>query len=574
MGPKPGWYRPGISSRKGLHPMHQAAQRLRQRLQQPGPVVAIGAHTPLSAVLAEEAGFDVVWASGFEISAAHAVPDANILSMAEQLHVAKTMARRISIPVIADCDNGYGNAINVIRTVRDYEADGIAGICMEDNIFPKRCSFYAGVKRELVSAEEHAGKVRAALEARQNKDFVIIARTEAYIAGWGLDEAAKRAHAYADAGADMVLVHSKSREFDELRSFAEGWDRPTPLVAVPTIYNHVSAEELHEAGFKLVIFANHGLRSSIKAMRHTFKTLLTERRCDSVEDQIVPLTDVYELIGVPQMKADEKTFMPAGGDAVRAVILAAGSPGEELSDLTRDKPKAMLEVRGKTILEHQVAALNASGIKDISIVRGYKKETIRLPGVRLYDNDRWLEEGELSSLLQARNELTGRVVVLYGDIIFDPGILQKLLQSEADTALVVDRAWNDLGDDRPSRPDLVRTQTPQAEGFRFVAGGEDGVLEIGNDIDPTTANGEFAGMMMLSPAGTEAFLSTYQEVEGSSGAFHEAPGIRRAALTDMLAQLIQAGKSVSAVSIYKGWSEVNTFEDYRKAWAQGPAQSK
>ena len=133
--------------------MSDSARKLRDRLKQPGPIIAVGAFSPLAAVLAEEAGFEAIWASGFEISASNAVPDANILTMAEQLDAAKRVARRVDIPVIADCDNGFGNAINVIRTVRDYEADGIAGMCFEDNIFPKRCSFYAGVKRELVSPE-------------------------------------------------------------------------------------------------------------------------------------------------------------------------------------------------------------------------------------------------------------------------------------------------------------------------------------------------------------------------------------------------------------------------------------
>lgn len=550
------------------------AQRLRKRLAEPGPLLAIGAHSPLSAVLAEEAGFDAIWASGFEISAAHATPDANILTMAEQLHVAKLMARRVGLPVIADCDNGFGNAINVIRTVRDYEADGIAGICMEDNIFPKRCSFYAGVKRELVSPEEHAGKVRAALEARRSQDFVVIARTEAYIAGWGLEEAERRAHAYADAGADMILVHSKAKAFDELKAFAEGWSRSTPLVAVPTIYNHVTADELHDAGFKLVIFANHGLRSTIKAMRGVFATLMQAQKAEAVEDQIVPLTDVYELIGVPQMKADEASYLPGGGDTVRAVILAAGAPGPELGELTADKPKAMLEVRGKSILEHQIAALNANGIKDIGVVRGYQKDAINLPGVRTYDAERWQEEGELSSLLAARSELKERVVVLYGDILFEPGVLSKLLQSEADVALAVDRSWNDRGEHGPLEPDLVRTEDVPDAGHRFVGGGEERVLAIGRGLDPQAANGEFAGMLMLSPAGSAALLERYAAASERGGAFHEASDLRQAALTDMVQELVDSGLGVRAVSIYKGWSEVDTFADYRRAWASEPKRKR
>ncbi len=296
--------------------MLSPARKLRQLLAAPGPLIAVGAHTPLSALLVEEAGFDAVWASGFEISASHAVPDANILTMAEQLHCAKVMARAVGIPVIADCDNGFGNAINVIRTVRDYEADGIAGICIEDNVFPKRCSLYSGVTRELVPLKEHAEKIRAACDARRSRDFVIIARTEAYIAGLGIAEARRRAEAYADAGADLILLHSKTKDFRELREFAANWDRSQPLVAVPTIYNHVSVDELATAGFKLVIFANHLLRTGVKAMRETLRVLATEGQADAVEDKVCRLDEVYELIGVPELKRNEATYLPGTGNTL------------------------------------------------------------------------------------------------------------------------------------------------------------------------------------------------------------------------------------------------------------------
>src|SRR5919198_3204493 len=191
--------------------------QLRALLHRPGPALVLGAHDALSAKLAEEAGFDAVWASGFGISAASALPDANVLTMSETLDAVRRMSDAVRIPVIGDCDNGFGNAINVMRTVAEYERAGAAGICIEDNIFPKRCSFYAGVGRELVPAEEHARKIQAAKAAQRDPDFVVIARTEAFIAGWGTQEALQRARAYAAAGADAVLVHSKSATFDELK---------------------------------------------------------------------------------------------------------------------------------------------------------------------------------------------------------------------------------------------------------------------------------------------------------------------------------------------------------------------
>src|SRR5499425_3618472 len=194
-------------------PMSSITANLRTLLRRPGPGLVLGAHDALSAKLAEEAGFDAIWASGFGISAASALPDANILTMSETLDAVRRMSDAVQIPVIADCDNGFGNAINVMRTVTEFERAGAAGICIEDNEFPKRCSFYAGVRRDLVLPEEHARKVEAAVAARRSRDFAVIARTEALIVGLGLDEAMSRARLYAESGADAVLVHSKAKSF-------------------------------------------------------------------------------------------------------------------------------------------------------------------------------------------------------------------------------------------------------------------------------------------------------------------------------------------------------------------------
>lgn len=537
-----------------------SSKRLRERLAQPGPLLIAGAHTGLSARLVEEAGFDGVWASGFEISASHGVPDANILTMRDNLDTAAWMARAVSIPIVADCDNGYGNAINVIHTVREYEREGIAAICIEDNVFPKRCSFYAGVKRELADVDEHAGKIKACLDTRLDDDFVVIARTEALIAGWGMEEALQRGRAYADAGADMVLIHSKSPSPTEVLEFAGQWDRDTPLVCVPTIYKDATVETLAEAGFKLIIYANHGLRSSIKAMRKVFARLIRDQRASAVDDLVVPLPDVYALIGVDDMKQEEKSYLPAGGKKVRTVILAAGA-SPELGELTEDRPKAMLDIKGKSILARQVEALNAAAIRDISAVIGWKREAVDLPNLKTYVADE--TGGELTSLMAAGSEIEGRTVILYGDILFDRSLLERLLQADGDIVLVVDRAETP---DRPHR-DLVITETPPETSGRFLLGA-DVVRRIGVDIVGST--GEWIGMLMLSPQGARHFREHYDKLAATrpDEPLHEAKNLRDAALTDFLQSLIDAGVEVKAVDTYKGWMEVDTFEDYRRAWGQ------
>lgn len=534
-------------------------------LRGPRTVLAAGAHDALSAKIAEEAGFDAIWASGFGISAVQAVPDANILTLTETLDAVRRICDAVHIPVIADCDNGYGNAINVMRTASEFERAGAAGMCIEDNEFPKRCSFYAGVSRELVAVEEHARKIQAATSARRSADFAVIARTEALIVGLGIDEALRRARAYADAGADAVLVHSKAKDFGELKRFAALWDRSAPLVAVPTTYPTVGADELYAAGFRMAIFANQALRAAIVAMREALVALREAGRIAVVEDRIAPLEEVYRLVGVPELKVNEKRFLGTGTEPPRAIILAAGFE-PHLMPLIQDRPKTMLDVRGESILERQVAALTGCGVRDVVVVRGYKKEQITVPGIRFVDNDRFAETGELASLFAAEKELAGPVVLLYGDIIFDRGILEKLLATDADVAVVVDRSFGDAvraGAAVPeSLPDLVVTETPSSRRFIAPEGGSR-VLHIGPAVRPQEAHGEFVGIVKLSARGVGELRRVHEEL-----ASVRTEGLEHASLTHILQALIDSGQAVMAVDIHKGWMEVDSFEDYRRAWAE------
>jgi len=556
--------------------MHSAT-KLRALLKRPGIIKVVGAHDALSAKLIQEAGFDAVWASGFGISAAlKCIPDASFVTSTEQLDVERNMAEAITIPIIADCDTGYGNALNVMRTVHDHERAGIAAICIEDNLFPKRCSFYAGVRRELISVEEHCGKIKAAKASQTVPDFMVIARTEALIAGWGREEALRRAEAYAEAGADAVLIHSKSPTFDELSGVARAWSRRVPLVVVPTIFDGVTATELEEAGFKIVIYANQVVRAGIKAMRDALTVMKEDTRPGSVNDRVVPLKEVYDLVGVPKMEQEEREFLPVGGRQVTAIIAAAGFE-KQLLPLIEDKPKCLLDIKGKTILERQVSALNACEIKNIALVRGYRKEAIGLPNIRYYDNDRYEDTGDLWSLFCAEHEMKGRCVLLYGDIIFDTSILEKLLKSPADIALVVDLAWHDQQrGGMPGlqlKPDLVTLQHPPfwTGSPRFVMPDEDNVVKkIGQDLSPDEAHGEFIGLTMLSENGIELLKRAYRlaGITYAKKGFHEAGAFTKASLTDMIQELIDQGHAVHCVPIYKGWMEVDSFEEYQKAWAK------
>ncbi len=549
------------------------ARILRELLARPGMVAAVGAHDALSAKLIEAAGFPIVWSSSFTVSATQrAMPDVNLLTMTETLEAARHIDRAVAIPVIADCDNGYGNAVNVVRTVEEYERAGIAGICMEDNPFPKTCSLYPGMRRELASIEEHAGKIRAALRVRRDPATVIIARTEALIAGWGQAEALRRATAYAEAGADMVLMHSKAPTAAEVLEFMRHWDGRVPIVVVPTLYPSVRWEELEGAGVKLVIWANQILRGAVKGVRDTLATLARERRIDALHPQIVPLEEIYRHVGVDDFKRIENEFLPRGTSDVRAVVLAAGS-GKSLLPLTEDRPKCMLDIKGRTVLDRQIETLRAAGIQEIAVVRGYRKETVAAAGVRFYDNDTYDETGELVSLFAAEPELHGRVLVLYSDVLFERSVLDRLLRADGDAVIAVDRTWVDQRDRLLplAKPvDLVVTSDPPQPGRRSL--GEDhrdALVQVGQRVAPDAATGEFIGLALFSAQGIATAREVWTRATAADPApVHESDSAARAAFTDLLQALVSTGQPVTCVSTWKGWLEIDTFEDYQRAWAE------
>jgi phosphoenolpyruvate phosphomutase len=276
-------------------------------------------------------------------------------------------------------------------------------------------------------------------------------------------------------------------------------------------------------------------------------------------------------VGVAEFEAIEAEYLPRESQ-VRAVIIAAGS-GKSLLPLTEDRPKCMLDIKGRTILERQVDTLRACGVQDIVVVRGYRKDQVTVPGVRYFDNDRYEETGELASLFAAAPALSGRVLFLYSDILFERSVLERLLRAEADCAVVVDRAWVDQRDRLLplAKPlDLVVTEHAPAAGLRALGdGGDDTLVTVGARVAPERANGEFIGMALFSERGTQAMRDAWEAARAADPrGFHEADRVEHAAFTDLLQELVTRGERVRCVDVYKGWLEVDTFEDYQRAWAE------
>jgi phosphoenolpyruvate phosphomutase len=276
---------------------------LRDLLGGPTIVRLMGAHNALGALVAERAGFHGIWASGLELAASRGVPDSGVITMTDQLAAASSMAGAVSVPVLADCDTGFGD---VGQTVRAFESAGVAGVCVEDKRWPKLNSFAAG-PQDLVTIEEFTRTIHEAKARQRAAAFVLVARTEALVAGHGPREALARARAYADAGADAVLVHSKERRPDELFDVIGRWDRPAALAVVPTTYYTTTAAELERLGVRVVIYANQGLRSALRAMERTCAEILRTGSSSSVEEQIASVASVLEVSGTTDVARGRRT---------------------------------------------------------------------------------------------------------------------------------------------------------------------------------------------------------------------------------------------------------------------------
>ena len=284
------------------------AATLRAKLDVRKPAVAMAAHNPLAAKLAANAGFDAIWGSGFELSASYAVPDASILSMDTHLDMMRAIEEVQDAPVIADIDTGFGNAVNVAYAVPRYVAAGVAAIIIEDKTFPKDSSLRAGGRQELVSTLEFQGKIAAAKAAAG--DVLVIARTEALIAGLGEKEALARGAAYVEAGADAVLIHSKQKTPDEILSFCRAWGGEVPLVLVPTSYPQLSFADVAALGkVGLIICGNHAIRAAVAAMQSTFRRIIAEGGIAGVEHDIASVADVFALQGDARMREIEKKYL-------------------------------------------------------------------------------------------------------------------------------------------------------------------------------------------------------------------------------------------------------------------------
>jgi phosphoenolpyruvate phosphomutase len=265
------------------------------------------AHDGLSAAVAAQAGFKALWASGLSISSSLGYRDANEASWTQMVDVVERMADASGLPILVDGDSGFGNFNNARLLAAKLHQRGASGVCLEDKGFPKMNSF-VGNRHPLAAIDEFSGRLRAVKD--RVPEMALVARIEALIAGYGLDEALTRAHAYADAGADAILIHSRKSDAREILEFARQWAGKLPVVIVPTKYYQTPVSAYRDAKISTVIWANHNMRAATAAMRATCGRIMAEESIAGVEMEVASLEEVFGLLHYDELSAAEDRYLP------------------------------------------------------------------------------------------------------------------------------------------------------------------------------------------------------------------------------------------------------------------------
>jgi phosphoenolpyruvate phosphomutase len=529
------------------------AAKLRHMLHSAELEFLMEAHNGLSARIVREAGFKGIWASGLSISAQFGVRDNNEASWTQVVDMLEFMADASDLPILLDGDTGYGNFNNMRRLVRKLEQRGIAGVCIEDKQFPKTNSFLNGERQPLADIEEFVGKIAAGKDTQQDPNFSIVARVEALIAGWGMDEALRRAEAYRLAGADAILIHSKLSKPDDIVTFAKEWARRSPLVIVPTRYYSTPTEVFRKAGISTVIWANHLVRSAASAMQSVAKEIFESQTLVNVEDRIVSVNEIFRLQDADEYSAAERLYLSNSGAPRAAVVLAAGR-GRGLEALTVDRPKVMLPIAGKPLLRWLVDGFKKEQINDITVVGGYRAEAIDTAGIKLVLNSRYAQTGELASLACAVDALDSDAVIAYGDLLFRSYVLRDLVECKADFSVVVDSlmsgssnhtvrdfAYCSRGDDRGlfGTPVLLERVTSAAD-------------------DDRAPQGRWVGMLNVSRAGLLKLKAVLAQLRAEDT-------FDKLDMPALLNALIASGAPIEVLYVHGHWRGVNDLDDLRQA---------
>jgi phosphoenolpyruvate mutase len=561
---------------KNLVPPEERRAKLKKKIETKKIVRVMEAHNGISALIASNAlantktdqqKFDALWSSSLTDSAARGVPDIELGGFEARMNSIRQILSVTSLPLIVDGDTG-GDASNFEYLVHTLEDLGVSAIVIEDKVFPKRNSLSQDATQTLEDPDIFANKIKRGKSVQISKDFMIFARLESLIAGTGMEDALIRARKYLEAGADGILVHSKSKDPAEIFCFSKAYEKlcketgsKKPLACVPTTYNTVTCEELEKNGFSIAIFANQQLRACAKTMKETCEKILAKDRAFEAEPLCAPVKDIFEIVGFLDVTKKDALALKNKKDI--PVIIPNSGDDPVLQKILLGNPKAMIKIAGKTIIQRQIETLKCAGFQKIFVIRGSSKGKILAENVNFIENTDFKNTHILKSLFLAKEHIEKGFIYLNGDVLFEKEIIEKTMNFPGDIVLTVDDSFAYHKHELEKKLDLVVCRgTNPAHRRRFHTQTGLDVTAIGKKIGKEHATHEFVGIAKFSAEGVKELISVFEDSKkNSSGKFHEAESFELASFTDIIQEMIERGYGVKAVEINKGWIEIHNEED-------------
>lgn len=507
--------------------------------------------------------FDFFWESSLTDSASKGYPDIELVSFDSRLKTISEILEVTNKPMIVDGDTG-GDIHHFEYLIPRLERIGVSAIIIEDKVFPKRNSLDSTAIQIQEEPDKFAEKIKAGKNIQESEDFMIIARIESLIAGKDVEDALVRARKYLQAGVDGIMIHSKDKDPKNVFKFAEEYKRllkelnlKKPLICVPTSYNSVYESELIDNGFNIVIYANHMLRASYKAMEQIGKMILLNERSLEIDPYIVSVKEIFEKVGFIDIKEKDRLF-----STIPSVIIPAAGESPEFGI-----PKSLIEINGKTILEHQISLFKQNGLKDINVITGYQKHHFNSPkleklNINLIENQEYSSKGILNSLMKANEKMKNGFIYANSDLLFDKKLIKEILERKEDIVIVVDNSYLYHRHELDKKLDVVITKKAGIPMYQKLRNLDDEVILIGKEIPKEKMTHEFIGIVKFSKQGAENLLKVYEELKRNhTGKFYESESLEKASDTDFLQELVNRGFKISVHETNGGWIEIHNQKD-------------
>ncbi len=552
-------------------------KKLKRALEIKKLVRGIEVHSAISALIANDLSaeidnngikkineFDFFWESSLTDSASKGHPDIEIIGFDSRLRTVSEILEVTNKPLIIDGDTG-GDIHHFEYLVPKLERMGVSAVIIEDKVFPKRNSLESGTIQHLEEPERFAEKIEAGKKIQRSDDFMIIARIESLIAGKEINDALLRARKYLESGADGIMIHSKSTSPEEVIKFAKEYSQlckeigiRKPLVCVPTTYSSVRESELEEHGFNIVIYANHMLRAAYKAMHNVGSIILENERALEAEPHIISVKEIFNKVGFLDIKEKDELLSKTPS----VIIPAAGEENEEFKQAMGNIPRALININGRTLLEHQIQIFKDLGLNNINAIIGWQKEKFNISDINYFDNPEYSSLGMIHSLMQAKEKMKKGFIYINSDILLDKRLINELLERKEDIVIVVDNSYLYHKHEIDKKLDGVITKKGKQIQYQRLRPSNDEVVLIGRSIPKELMTHEFIGLAKFSKQGAENLIKVYEDLKSNhTGKFHGAESFGKAVDTDMFQELVNRDFKVAVHETNGGWLEIHNIKD-------------